>query len=1014
MKKKRFGLGVVLLILLIIAACFGTLVRFFTDFLWFQELGYTSVFFKQLFTQLKLGIPTFIVITLLCYVYLKTLKRGYLKKIEVASGSDSVSDKTINRLTWGLAAVFGILVTLSTVTKLWFEILKFSNSTDFGIKDPIFNLDISFYVFKLQFVSQINGILLGLVIAFAVVTLLYYTILLSTRRPQVFETVQDEPAEEAYEEDEGPQAGANPFGSAFGGAFGGAFKNGFGTTHRRPKKQFDTGNFNQLLNIASKQIIVLGVVFFLMIAINFVLKQFNLLYSHTGVLFGAGFTDINITLWVYRILIVLSLVAALFFALGVKSRSWKKMLTVPVIMIVLGAVGTGAAGLVQNLVVSPDEFNKQAPYLQNNITYTQHAYDLQDISVKEFAANNDLTREDVLNNKGTINNIRINDFEPAEQFYNQTQSIRSYYQFNDVDVDRYMVNGEYTQTFLSAREINEANISDSWINQHLQYTHGYGITLSRVDKVTASGQPDMLIKSIPPVSAVDEIQVTRPEIYFGELTNNYIITNTNMKEFDYPSGEGNADTTYEGTGGIKLNLLNRVAFAIREQSLKMLVSTNIDSNSKIIINRNIEERVQKIAPFLQYDDNPYVVTVDGKLYWIIDAYTKSSYYPYSEPYTLADGSINPERTNYIRNSVKVVIDAYNGDTNYYLVDDKDPIANTLTSIYPQLFKSADQMPQELRAHIRYPNFMFGIQGNVYKKYHMNDVKVFYQKEDLWAIATQIFGSDEVTMEPTYYIMKLPGETDVEFINSLPYTPNGKKNMTGLLVARNDGDHYGELVLYRLPKSKVVYGPMQVEGLIDQDDRISQDFSLWSSKGTKYSRGDMFVIPMEESLLYVEPVYLEGVSSSLPEVKRVIVAYNDQIAYEDTLAEALNDLFGTGDYITSVQQHDENGKITVNQAGLEGGLGEGGTAANPGTDGSGTVQQGLGTSELIKKANEAFEAAESAQKNGDWAGYGKHLSELKQYLKQLEPAGASEAAGAGAADDSAAGASAPDQGTEEEQ
>lgn len=969
MKKKKIGLGIVIVVLIILVACFGTLLQFFTDYLWFREVGYTSVFFKQLFTQLKLGIPTFIVITLLTYVYLKTLKKGYLHKIDVADGQ-TISDKAINWMSWGLAAIFGALVTLSTVTRLWFDILKFANSTDFGVKDPIFHQDVSFYVFKLDLISQINGILLGLVVAFAVVTFLYYLILLSTRRPKVFEDAQ--PSEPEYEEESsGAQGG-------IGGMFGGAFANTpFGAGLKGSKKQFDKGNFNQLLHIASKQIMVLGIVFFLMVAVNFLLKQYGLLYSHTGVLYGAGFADINVTLWVYRGLVVLAVVAAVFFAIGVRKRSWKKMLTLPVIMIVVGAVGSGATMLVQNLVVAPDEINKEYQYLENNISFTQKAYDLQNISIKDFPANNNLTRQDVLNNKGTVENIRINDFQPAEQFYNQTQSIRSYYQFHDVDVDRYMINGEYTQTFLSAREIDESKISSSWLTKHLKYTHGYGITLSRVDKVTASGQPDMLVKNIPPVSAIDGLDISQPEIYFGELTNDYIVTNTDEQEFDYPSGESNEYATYQGSGGIKLNLLNRLAFAAREQSLKLLVSTNINKNSKIIVNRNIEERVQKIAPFLQYDDNPYIVTVDGKLYWIIDAYTKSSYYPYSEPFALADGTVNPERTNYIRNSVKVVIDAYNGNTSYYLVNDKDPIANTLSKIYPGLFKKADQMPPELRAHIRYPNYLFRIQADVYKKYHMSDVKVFYQNEDRWAIATQIFGSDEVTMEPTYFIMKLPGEKKVEFINSVPYTPYGKKNMTGLLVARNDGDHYGELVLYRLPKSKIVYGPMQVEGLIDQDDRISKDFSLWSSKGTKYSRGDLFVIPMEESLLYVEPVYLEGVSSSLPEVKRVIVVYNDQIAYENTLAEALNSLFGTGDYITSVQQHDENGKLTLDQSGMEGELGNGESTTPSG-------QAGMSVDELIQKANDAFNAAQSSQKNGDWAGYGQHLKELQDYLQQLQP------------------------------
>lgn len=941
-------------------AVFGGLVGFITDFLWFKELGYTSVFFKQLYTQLEIGIPSFIIIMVLTYIYLRILKRGYYKKIETVN-SPAISEKTLNRISLGLSAALGLLMTLTAVTSLWFQILKFRNSTSFGIVDPIFNLDVSFYVFKLEFISQINQILIGVIIAFAILTILYYFILISMRSPKIFD--QDPGPQNEDGDDNTGQRYSGGFGSAFNGAFGGAFDKfgqsfnggGFGTGTRRPQKQFNDDNFKQLLNIASKQLIVLGIIFFLMVGASFYLRQYNLLYSHTGVLYGAGYTDINITLWVYRAMVVLSVLAAIGFAIGIKKRNYKTVLAVPIIMIILGAAGTGAGILVQNLIVSPDEINKESQYLKHNIVFTQSAYDLQDITVKAFPANNALTKEDIMNNMETISNIRINDFEPAKKFYNQTQSIRLYYLFNDVDVDRYMINGEYTQTFLSAREIDETKIREEWLNRHLKYTHGYGITLSRVDKVTASGQPDMLIKNIPPISDVGEIKITRPEIYFGELTNNYIFTNTDEEEFDYPSGESNIYATYEGAAGIKLNLFNRILFAIREQSLKLLVSTNISGDSKIIINRNIMERAQKIMPFLQYDSDPYIVAADGKLYWILDAYTTSSYYPYSEPFA-------PETSiNYIRNSVKVVIDAYNGDVSFYLVDDQDPVATTFANIYPALFKNFDLMPESLKAHIRYPNVMFNIQANVYQRYHMNDVKVFYQGEDLWAISNEIFGTQETAMTPNYYIMKLPGEDKVEFINSIPYTPKGKRNMTGLLMARNDGENYGELVLYQLPKDKIVYGPMQIESQIDQHTEISKEFSLWNSAGSTYIRGNMFVIPIEGSLVYVEPVYLEAANTgSLPEVKRVIVAYGDRIAYEPTLGAALDSLFGTGS---------DTGRPTT-----------------PGIDSKPLEGDELGIDNIIRLANEAFQNATTAQKNGDWTAYGQYLKQLEKYLNLLAPDG----------------------------
>ena len=959
MKKRKLGLGVIIIILLIIFAGFSGLVGFITDFLWFKELSYTSVFFKKLFTQLELGVPAFIVIMVLTYFYLRVLKRGYYKKIETVD-SPMVTEKTLNRITLGLGAIFGILVTITVVSGLWFEILKFINSTDFGIKDPIFGLDVSFYIFRLEFITQINHLLIGIVLAFAALTLIYYFLLLSMRRPKLFD--QQGGGQAGYAE-ENSQNYNNNFGNAFNGMFGGAFEKfgqsfngGRGFGGNQPKKQFNNDNLKELLHIASGQIIVLGVIFFLMVGSNFFLKQYTLLYSRTGVLYGAGFTDINVTLWVYRALMVLSVLAAIGFAMGIKQKKYKMVFTIPVIMIILGALGTGAGMLVQNLVVSPDEINKESPYLKNNIAFTQLAYDLQDVTIKAFPANNDLTKQDIVNNADTIENIRINDFEPAKKFYNQTQSIRLYYSFNDVDVDRYMINGKYTQTFLSAREIEESKTRAEWINRHLKYTHGYGITLSRVDKVTASGQPDMLIDSIPPVSEVEEIEISRPEIYFGELTNDYVLVNTDEQEFDYPSGESNVYSTYEGDAGIKLNVFNRLMFAIKEQSLKLLVSTNIDSNSKIMVNRNIMQRVQKIMPFLQYDSDPYIVTVDGKLYWIIDAYTASSYYPYSEPYDVQNSNVN-----YIRNSVKVVIDAYNGDASYYLVNSDDPLADTYAKIYPKLFKSIDQMPEGLKAHIRYPNLMFNIQADVYKRYHMNDVKVFYQGEDLWQISNEIYGTDETSMIPNYYIMKLPGEDKAEFINSIPYTPQGKRNMTGLLMARNDGEHYGQLVLFQLPKDKLIYGPMQIESQIDQHTEISKEFTLWSSAGSTYIRGNMFVIPIEDSLVYVEPVYLEAANTgSLPEVKRVIVAYGDRIAYEPTLAAALDSLFGTGSGISEQ------------------------TPDNQTPDNS---QQELSVDSLIQLASEAFKNATSAQQSGDWTSYGQYLKQLEKYLNLLSIDGA---------------------------
>ena len=959
--KAKFErkISIILMTIILVLVLFLTMIQFITDFMWFKEMGYTDVFFKQLVTQLTVGVPTFIVVTALVQVYLTHLKKTYFAKI---ASSEETNMKGLKKTTLILSIVFGAIATFMAVSQLWFEILKFANSTSFDLADPLFNLDISFYIFRLEFLKQLNEILIGVIIGFVALTIIYYIILMTVRTPDVFKEENPQPdfTDEAGEERY--TAGSNPFGggqksgnandpfSKFAEAFGGKT---FQQRPAKPRKQFDDNNFKQLLKIASGKISVLGFIFFIMLGINFFLRQFDLLHAHTGAVYGAGFTDVNITLWMLRILCVLSVLSAILFVVHMSKKNYKKLLSVPVLMIVVGLVGTGAAYLVQNFVVSPDEINKESEYLARNIEYTQYAYGLDDVNVKPFAADNTLTYKDINENTETINNIRVNDFDPAKQFYNQTQSIRQYYTFNDVDVDRYMINGKYTQTFLTAREIDESKRgNDSWLNSHLKYTHGYGVALSRVDKVTASGQPDVLIGNIPPVSSVEEIQIDRPEIYFGELSNDYIIVGTNEKEFDYPDGDSNKYTTYEGDAGIKMNFLNRVLFSIREGSLKMFTSSNIDSSSRIIINRNVMDRVRTIMPYLSYEDDPYMVTVDGKLYWMIDAYTLSSYYPYSESY--GEGSVN-----YIRNSVKVVVDAYNGDVNFYIVDEKDPIAATFAKIYPTLFKSFDQMPESLKAHIRYPNNLFQIQASVYGKYHMEDVNVFYQKEDVWDIASEIYGMEKQQMKPNYYIAKLPGEDKAEFFNSLPFTPKSKQNMTALMVARNDGDNYGQLVLYQFPKSRTIYGPEQIEAQIDQNTEISKEFSLWNSSGTKYRRGNMFIIPINTSVLYVEPVYLEAQNSSIPEVKRIIMAYDDEIAYEETLAECLVSLFGDG------AEDGVSGQGT-------------GEPSDDGQQSSGEMSQ----TELIAAAAAAYENATEAQKKGDWAGYGKYMDELEKYLNKL--------------------------------
>ncbi|MBQ2218448.1 MAG: UPF0182 family protein, partial [Firmicutes bacterium] len=687
--KLRIALGVLVLLAVLIYALTG----FLTDLLWFRETGYVSVFFTELLTKIKVGIPVVIVVALLMWAFLSALKKAFLSK-----GGYKLEDADAKKLRKAgilLSVLFSVISSAGIISRLWWQILQFLHATEFNVADPLFGNDVGFYVFKLEFLESLSASALSIVGFLLLATVIYYVMLINLVEPDG--TAQETEAD-TYEYDipgedsPGRDDPAKKIIDLF-------TKRGFSREEqpREGKNLKQTGH--AILRVAGTQIAILGFLGFLLLAARFALARYDLLYSGTGVAYGAGYTDINVTLNVYRACMILSLVSAVLFVVALKKRSIKLGVAAPILMAVVFGAGTLAGTAVQNLVVAPDEINKERTYLQNNIDYTRMAYDLQDIAVRDFVPQNNLSMKDVLLNMGTFSNIRINDFEPAQQFYNQTQSIRTYYEFNDVDVDRYNVNGEYTQVFLSAREINQARIEDQWLIRHLKYTHGYGITLSRVDKVTASGQPDMLIDSIPPVSEVPEISIDRPEIYFGESTNDYVITNTSETEFDYPSGESNVYCEYEGTGGIPLNFFNRILFAIRERSLKMLVSTNIKSDSKILIYRNITERVSKIAPFLMLDDDPYVVVADGKVYWMINAYTGSAYYPYSEPYQ-KDSDLN-----YIRNSVKVVVDAYNGDTNFYICDAADPVVLTLQKIYPKLFKGFDDMPDGLKEHVQYPNAM---------------------------------------------------------------------------------------------------------------------------------------------------------------------------------------------------------------------------------------------------------------------------------------------------------------------
>ncbi|MGJ7046149.1 UPF0182 family membrane protein [Thermoanaerobacterium thermosulfurigenes] len=900
MKRGNLAIIILLISIFLIAALFASLANLIVDIQWFNSLNYLGVFFKKFLTQLTIGVPSFIVIFILSYFYLNRMVKDYAKfaqDIEIKSVR-----KRFRGVVIGLSLFVSFLISLFIAANWWNGFLFYINSSNFGVKDPIFNKDISLYMFRLPFLLDVYDLLIIIIPILIVATIIVYGLMYLSDKTRFYEI------------------------SDRGGFFRAIYN-------------------KEILMIAFRQIAVLGFVFFAVLSLGYYLKAYGILYSKSGVVFGAGYTDVHVRFLFYRILMLSSIVSGILFMIGAFRQKLKYIIASPLIIVAIMILSTVSQMVVQNFVVAPNELDKEKTYLKYNIDFTQKAFDLNNVEEKNYDLSGNIDKKVLDENQDTINNIRINDYRPVSQIYNQLQSIRLYYKFNDIDIDRYMINGNYRQVFISAREMNLDNLASqakNWINMHLKYTHGYGVVMSTVNDVTATGQPDMVIKNIPPVSSTN-IKITRPEIYFGELTNTYAIVNTKTGEFDYPSGDTNKENFYSGKSGIPMTFLNKLLYTIYTGNIKILLSTDITPNSRMLLFRNIKDRVQRIAPFLIYDDDPYIVVDNGKLYWMIDAYTYSGNYPYSEPY--GDTGIN-----YIRNSVKVVVDAYTGDVKYYISDKNDPIIKVYSKIFPGLFKNIGEMPKGLKAHIRYPQYMFDIQASVYKNYHMSDPQVFYNKEDSWDIAKEKFTGKIEPEESQYVIMRLPGEKTAEYVLMIPYTPATKDNMVAWMAARMDGDNYGKLVVYKFPKSTVVYGPMQIENMIDQDPNISKEMSLWDQKGSSIIRGNLLTLPIDDSMLYVEPIYIQSSNeNAIPEVKRVILAYKDKIVMEDTLANALNKIFNL-----QAPVQPQVPQVQTNE-----------------------TQQ-----ELIKKANDIYNNAMNASKNGDWTDFGKNLDELGSVLNDL--------------------------------
>ncbi|MCK8061364.1 MULTISPECIES: UPF0182 family protein [unclassified Fusibacter] len=865
-RQRLFSIIIGIAVLLMIFS--RTIIDFFIDYQWFSDLGFTDTFLVKLFAYLKIGLPLWIITAVGFSIYFIWVEKQYFRLVHVLVDVKNRQNKSYKKSSVVAATLLTLLLSIMVTSNMWFDILKYFNATSFGSTDPLFNTDIGFYVFKLPLYNQLLGYSVMYIIILAIATVLINVFLMGVKPPTDIDFTE------------------------------------FQNVH----------TIGDLKGFARKGIIqsliiklgVFGVMVFLLLAVHYWLEGYQLLYSTRGVAYGASYTDITISLLGYRVQAVVSLLGAITFLIGLLRKKYKMMLSGPALLFIV-SFGFGVVSLfVQNFIVEPDEISKEREFLEYNIAYTQEAFNLGVIDELEYPVTTDLTLDTLEQNKEVIDNIRINDYRPLKQTYNQIQGIRLYYEFSDIDVDRYYLDGSYTQVFLSAREMNLEKLQvQTWQNRHIKFTHGYGVALSPVNSVNTNGQPELLIKNIPPVSSTS-IEITQPEIYFGELTNDYIIVGTSEKEFDYPKGSDNQETLYTGDAGLKMNFMNRVFFAVHEGDFRILVSSIIDSDSKIIIRRNIMERLRTIAPFMVYDDNPYIVVDDetGKLFWIVDAYTVSSEYPYSQPF---DNS----KTNYIRNSVKVVIDAYTGETNFYVFDDEDPIIKTYQQIFSDLYKQKSEFPTGLMAHIRYPKNLFRIQAEVFRKYHVTNPSVFYNGEDIWDIGTEIYmnANEAQAAEPNYAMFKIPEEEKLEFLLTLPYTPKDKPNMTSLFVARNDGDNYGKLFIYKFPKDRTITGPAMLESKIDQDSTISPQLTLWSQKGSAVLRGNILIVPIDGNLLYIEPIYLQADNQeSLPEMKQVIVSYDDAIVMEETLDKALAKIFGSEYTVEDLKEEESISEI----------------------------------------------------------------------------------------------------------
>ncbi|MGH7602859.1 MAG: UPF0182 family protein [Gemmatimonadaceae bacterium] len=913
------------IVLWIVGALFVALIvipwlaSFATDWLWFTEIGFRSVFSTSLVW--KIGLFVFGALVAFAYFYGNVrIARGAGTGFPVlyVNRGDGVNvdlSRSLTKLLLPVALVLAFITAVSASAS-WMDVLKAFDGVPVGKRDPLFGRDISFYLFQLPLISTILGTLITLTfLSLAAAALMYWLrndLILPPRRAAA-----------------------------------------------KPK--------------AARHLGLLLVFLFLLLGVrHWLVGTADLLYSTTGPLLGSSYTDVRVALPGLYVTAVAAFLGAAWVVAGIARGKlvWNAVWAIGFYAV----VSVFARGLVpaayQKLIVSPNELSREAPYLRNHIVATRQAWGIEDVESHNLSGEVQLTLADIKANAATVDNVRLWERPLLQQTFSQLQEIRTYYDFVSVDDDRYTIDGKYRQVHVAARELNSESLpTRTFINERLTFTHGMGVTMAPVNEVTTEGLPVLFIKDLPPVSTIS-VKLTRPQIYYGELTNEYVFVGTQQKEFDYPAGDANVYTDYTGKGGVPIgSLLRKVLYAFQLGSLKILLSDDIRSKARIMYRRNVMDRATTAMPFLDFDSDPYPIIDDaGKLKWILDAYTTSDMYPYSQRAT--------NGTNYMRNSVKVVIDAYDGNIDAYIMDPKDPVIETYSRIFGPIFKPLSAMPADVRRHLRYPAELFRLQTALYATYHMVQPETFYHREDQWQIPEGLTKNSTENPYMRHIIMNLPGQPNPEFIFMTPFTPRGKDNLAAWMVARMDGENYGKLAVYRFPKQSLVYGPKQIANRINQDTDISRQLTLWDQRGSEVIRGELLVIPIRESLIYVQPIYLRAEGGSIPELKRVVVAHENRVVMGETLEDGLNALFGSGAATQTASSVEDSVKTLATSAPPVSGAGAAGAAPSTGPAVSGE------TATLLREAQTHYNRAIAAQRAGNWADYGREIEQLGATLQAL--------------------------------